>query len=140
MKNRRSNISDSVRKELEFDKVLSLLEEFAQSSVNKERIRSLSIIRNFEKLNYNLDLLEEFKFIESDSNFPQFKYISLSNVITYLKIQNSVLSEDHIFDVYSATNWVNSLINFLGNNEYTTPNIDQLINSLKKECCYKKTY
>ena len=118
MKNRRSNISDSVRKELEFDKVLSLLEGFAQSSANKERIRSLSILRNSEKLNYNLDLLEEFKFIESDSNFPHFKYISLSNIITYLKIQNSVLSEDHIFDIYCATNWVNSLINFLGNNEY----------------------
>ena len=38
MKNRRSNISDSVRKELEFDKVLSLLGGFAQSSANKERI------------------------------------------------------------------------------------------------------
>ena len=138
MKNRRSNISDSVRKELEFDKVLSLLEGFAQSSANKERIRSLSIIRNSEKLNYNLDLLEEFKFIESDSNFPHFKYISLSNVITYLKIQNSVLSEDHIFDIYSATNWVNSLINFLGNNEYITPNIDQLIISLKKSVVIKK--
>ena len=44
MKNRRSNISDSVRKELEFDKVLSLLEGFAQSSANKDRIRSLSIL------------------------------------------------------------------------------------------------
>ena len=103
---------------------MSLLEGFAQSSANKERIRSLSILRNSEKLNYNLDLLEEFKFIESDSNFPHFKYISLSKAITYLKIE-LVLSEDHIFDIYSATNWVNSLINFLGNNEYITPNIDQ---------------
>ena len=69
MKNRRSNISDSVSKELEFDKVLSLLEGFAQSSANKERIRSLSILRNSEKLNYNLDLLEEFntKNIESQN-------------------------------------------------------------------------
>ena len=31
---------------VEFDKVLSLLEGFAQSTANKERIRSLSIIRN----------------------------------------------------------------------------------------------
>ena len=138
MKNRQSNISDSVRKELEFDKVLSFLEGFAQSTANKERIRSLSIIRDSEKLNYHLNILEEFKFIASDSNFPHFKYISLGNVITYLKIQNSVLSEDHIFDVYSATNWVNSLINFLGNNEYTTPNIDQLIISLKKNDVIKK--
>ena len=102
MKNRRSNISDSVRKELEFDKVLSLLQGFAQSSANKERIRSMSILRNSEKLNYNLDLLEEFKFIESDSNFPHFEYISLSYIIKYLKIQNSVLSEDHIFNLYKG--------------------------------------
>ena len=59
-------------------------------------------------------------------------------MITYLKIQNSVLSEDHIFDIYSSTNWVNSFINFLGNNEYITPNIDQLIISLKKNVLIKK--
>ena len=86
MKNKRSNISDSVRKELEFDKVLSLLRGFSQSSANKERIHSLSIIRNSEKLNYNLDLLEEFKLIESDSNFPHFKYIKKFRIQFFQKI------------------------------------------------------
>ena len=46
MRNSRSNITDSVREELEFNKVLDLLENFALSSENKNRIRSLSILHN----------------------------------------------------------------------------------------------
>ena len=44
-----------------------------------------------------------------------------------------------IFLIYiHATNWVNSLINFLGNNEYITPNIEELIIDLKKSNVIKK--
>ena len=75
MKNRRSNISDSVRKELEFDKVLDLLEDFAKSTSNKERIRALSILHNPKVLNYHLDCLYEYKSIQSDTNFPRFEYV-----------------------------------------------------------------
>ena len=55
MRNRRSNITDSVREELEFNKVLDLLENFALSSENKNRIRSLSILHNPKVLNHHLD-------------------------------------------------------------------------------------
>ena len=82
-----SNISDSVRKELEFDKVLNLLEAFAKSSENKKRIKALSILHSPKVLNYHLDCLQEYCFIESDSNFPKFGYNDLHEVIMYLKIK-----------------------------------------------------
>ena len=83
MKNRRSNISDSVKKELEFDKVLYLLEEFSKSTSNKQRIRSLSILHNPKVLNYHLDCLYEYQSIQSDTNFPCFEYVNLKKVINY---------------------------------------------------------
>ena len=138
MKNRRSNISDSVQKELEFDKVLSLLEGFAKSTTNKERIRSLSILHNPKVLNYHLDCLHEYQCVQSDTNFPRFEYINLKEVINYLKIENSVLTEDQFFDVYNASIWVNSLIHFLNNNDYDAPTIRQLIGDLKKNLTLKK--
>ena len=138
MKNRRSNISDSVKKELEFDKVLYLLEEFAKSTSNKQRIRSLSILHNPKVLNYHLDCLYEYQSIQSDTNFPCFEYINLKEVINYLKIENTVLTEDQFFDVYNASIWVNSLIHFLNNNDYDTPTIHELIGDLKKNITLKK--
>jgi len=138
MKNRRSNISDSVRKELEFDKVLDLLEAFAKSTSNKEHIRALSILHNPKVLNYHLDCLQEYKSIESDTNFPRFEYLNLNEVIKYLKIENSVLTEDQFFDIYNASNWVNSLIQFINSNEYEIPTILQLIGDLKKSVTLKK--
>jgi len=138
MKNRRSNISDSVRKELEFDKVLDLLEAFAKSTSNKERIRALSILHNPKVLNYHLDCLQEYKSIESDTNFPRFEYLNLNEVIKYLKIENSVLTEDQFFDIYNASNWVNALIQFINSNEYEIPTILQLIGEMKKSVTLKK--
>ena len=88
MKNRRSNISDSVRKELEFDKVLDLLVTFAKSTSNKERIRALSILHSPKVLNYHLDCLQEFSSIQSDKSFPSFEYVDLKEVIRYLNIEN----------------------------------------------------
>ena len=138
MKNRRSNISDSVRKELEFDKVLDLLVAFAKSTSNKERIRALSILHSPKVLNYHLDCLQEYNSIQSDKSFPSFGYIDLKEVIRYLNIENAVLTEDQFFDIYHAANWVNSLIHFIKNNEYEIPTIGQLIGDLKKSITIKK--
>lgn len=138
MKNRHSNISDSVRKELEFDKVLNLLEAFAKSSENKNRIKALSILHSPKVLNYHLDCLQEYCFIESDSNFPKFDYNDLHEVIMYLKIENTVLTEDQFFEIHDAANWVNSFIHFLNNNEYEVPTIFSLLGDLKKSITIKK--
>lgn len=138
MKNRRSNIGASVRKELEFDKVLDLLEAFAKSTTNKDRIRKLSILHNPRVLNYHLDCLQEYQSICTDTNFPRFEYVDLKEVIKFLKIENSVLAEDQFFDVYHASNWVNSLIQFINANEYEIPTILKLIGELKKSVTIKK--
>ena len=89
MKNRRSNISDSVRYELEFNKVLDLLEAYSKSTANKERIQQLSILHSPKILNYHLSCLQEYSSIQSDSNFPRFEYVDLLEVLKYLKIENS---------------------------------------------------
>lgn len=138
MKNKRSNISDSVRKELEFDKVIDLLVAFAKSTSNKERIRALSILHSPKVLNYHLDCLQEYNSIKSDKSFPSFRYIDLNEVIRYLNIENAVLTEDQFFDIYHTANWVNSLINFINHNEYEIPTIEKLIGDLKKSVTIKK--
>ncbi|MDG2164894.1 MAG: hypothetical protein P8K69_04035, partial [Flavobacteriales bacterium] len=100
--------------------------------------RSLSILHNPKVLNYHLDCLYEYQCVQSDTNFPHFEYIHLKEVINYLKIENSVLTEDQFFDVYNASIWVNSLIHFLNNNDYDAPTIRQLIGDLKKNLTLKK--
>lgn len=137
MNDRRSNIKESVRKELEFDKVISLLKDFAKSDSNKERISSLSILHNLKVLDFHLDCLEEFQYIYSDTKFPRYEYIDLSEVIKYLEIQNAVLVEEQLFKIYDATNWVNDLIYFINHNDYEIPKIRLLLGDLKKSLTIK---
>jgi DNA mismatch repair protein MutS2 len=138
MRNRRSNITDSVREELEFNKVVDLLENFALSSENKNRIRSLSILHNPKVLNHHLDCLEEYISIHSDTNFPKFDYVDLLEVLKFLRIKNAVLTEDQFFEILGASNWINSLLQFIHNNEYEIPTILKLIGDLKKSVTIKK--
>lgn len=138
VKQKRSNISESVRRELEFGKIVDLLENFSKSKSNKERIRHLSILYNPKVLNEHLDRLYEFQLLQSDSDFPRFEYLDLTEVLNYLKIQNSVLTEEQFFDIYHASIWVNSLIHFITNNEYEIPRLTALVGDLKKSVTIKK--
>ena len=135
---RRSNISDSVYEELEFGKVLDLLETFAHSKTNKERIRSLSLLYNPKVLNLHLNRLQEYQMIQSDTDFPKFEYLDLGDALKFLKIQNAVLTEEQFFDIYHSSIWVNSLLHFINNNEYETPTILDVIGDLKKSLTLKK--
>tara|TARA_Y100000385_G_scaffold291963_1_gene374762 strand:- start:4991 stop:7069 length:2079 start_codon:yes stop_codon:yes gene_type:complete len=138
MKVKRSNIGESVRKELEFDRILELLGGFSKSSLNKERIQNLSIIHNPKVLNYNLDCLQEYQIIESDSQFPSFRYMDLNQTLRYLHIQNVVLTEDQFFQIYDASVWVNQFLHFIQSNEYETPKIVELLGDLKKSSSIRK--
>lgn len=138
MKVKSSNIGESVRKELEFDRILELLGGFSKSSLNKERIQNLSIIHNPEVLNYNLDCLQEYQIIESDSQFPSFRYMDLNQTLRYLHIQNAVLTEDQFFQIYDASVWVNQFLHFIQSNEYEIPKIVELLGDIKKSSSIRK--
>ena len=117
---------------------MDLLEAYSKSILNKERIYALSILHSPKVLNYHLNCLQEYISIQSDSNFPRFEYVDLTEVLKYLKIENSLLTEDQFFEILTASNWVNSLIHFIANNEYETSTIQQLIGSIKKSVTIKK--
>lgn len=138
MKANGSNIGEAVRKELEFDRILELLGGFSRSSLNKERIQSLSIFHNPKVLNYHLDCLQEYQWIESDTQFPSFRYMDLKEPLKYLQIQNAVLTEDQFFQIYDASVWVNQFLHFIQSNEYEIPTIVELLGSLKKSSSIKK--
>ena len=117
---------------------MDLLEAYSKSILNKERIYALSILHSPKVLNYHLNCLQEYISIQSDSNFPRFEYVDLTEALKYLKIENSLLTEDQFFEILTASNWVNSLIHFIANNEYETSTIQQLIGSIKKSVTIKK--
>ena len=138
MRVNQSNIDKSVRKELEFDRILEFLGQFSKSSFNKDRIQNLSIINNPKILNYHLDCLLEFQYIQSDYQFPSFSYIDLKEPLKYLHIQNAVLTEDQFFQIYDASVWINKFLNFINHNEYEIPSILELFEDLKKSSSIRK--
>lgn len=138
MKVKGSNISEAVRKELEFDQILELLVGFSRSFSNKERIQNLSIFHDPKVLNYHLDCLQEYQWIESDSQFPSFRYMDLKEPLRFLQIENAVLTEDQFFQIYEASIWVNKFLHFIQSNEYEIPTILELLGDIKKSSSISK--
>ncbi len=138
MKVKGSNISEAVRKELEFDQILELLVGFSRSFSNKERIQNLSIFHDPKVLNYHLDCLQEYQWIESDTQFPSFRYMDLKEPLRFLQIENAVLTEDQFFQIYEASIWVNKFLHFIQSNEYEIPTILELLGDIKKSSSISK--
>ena len=110
MINKNLKIDQKLKNELEFNKIIKILNENSKSEFNKIRINNIEVYKDEKEINYHLNCLDEFKFIKSFNEYPRFKYIDLSDCIKLLKISNSILSKDQIFNIYDAVDWANSFL------------------------------
>ena len=86
MINKNLKIDQKLKNELEFNKIIKILNENSKSEFNKIRINNIEVYKDEKEINYHLNCLDEFKFIKSFNEYPRFKYIDLSDCIKLLKI------------------------------------------------------
>ncbi len=123
----------SVRKELEFDKIVDLLMGFSQSPRNKNYFKNIQPLHSYSNLQGLMACLEEYMIFRGDQSAPGFQYHSLDRSVKMLNIQGSVLEPLDIFAIYYAVDFSNRSLKYFSDNARPFAALKSLYIGLRSE-------
>lgn len=106
----------SVKKELEFDKIIDLLEGYSNSPKNKNYFKNIQPLHSFINLRGLLDCLDEYMIFRGDQSAPGYQYQSLDRSVRMMKVSGSILDPEDIFAIYNAVEFSNRSIKYFKEN------------------------
>lgn len=101
---------------LEFDKVLSLLEENCLSPLGRAHVNNIQFYTEADDINVFLHETREFLLLLENPNkeFPQSNYLDLKDELKLIGLENAVLSEHQLFQLLKVVAVVQQIIDFFG--------------------------
>jgi DNA mismatch repair protein MutS2 len=124
-------IDNQTLKDLEFTIIQEWLTNFASGRTAKERLANLKPGNNFEQIKNELLQLKEFHTIRTvGEHFPAMQFEELTKELTFLPIQDAVLSQEGFVRIYRASELVNAIIYFFDKREEAYPKLIENIQSV----------
>lgn len=124
-------IDNQTLKDLEFTIIQEWLTNFASGPTAKERLANLKPGNNFEQIKNELLQLKEFHTIRTvGEHFPAMQFEELTKELTFLPIQDAVLSQEGFVRIYRASELVNAIIYFFDKREEAYPKLIENIQSV----------
>ncbi len=123
----------SVRKELEFDKIVDLLIGFSQSPRNKDYFKNIQPLHAYNNLQGLMACLEEYMIFKGDQSAPAFQYQSLDRSVKMLNVQGSILEPEDIFAIYISVDFSNRSLKYFSENSRPFESLKGLFGVLKSE-------
>ena len=107
-------IDEQSGKELEFDKIKSLLSNYCKSAKAKFNAQRISPFKSSEDLNKELAILKEIKLVHEDGSisFPHPSAEDIDYALKLLDINNGVLTVDELVKVYKLCLGTKEIIDF----------------------------
>jgi len=128
--------------ELEFDEVKSLLSKHCNSQAAKDIANKISIFRDKNKLDNELQLIKEIYDIlfVLENHFPSLHFIELKHEFDTLRIEGAILTLEQIINILRLCKTTHTLLKFTHKNKEEYPllvaecdgieNIDPIYNSI----------
>ena len=86
------SIPKKTLEDLEFNIVIDQISNYCITSMGREELLSINPESEFDKINFNLDLVSEYlSSLENDNNFPNHGFESISRELKIIEIENSQL-------------------------------------------------
>ena len=86
------SIPKKTLEDLEFNIVIDQISNYCITSMGKEELLTIKPELEFDKINFNLDLVSEYlSSLENDNNFPNHGFESISRELKIIEIENSQL-------------------------------------------------
>ncbi len=123
----------SVRKELEFDKIIDILMSFSQSPRNKNYFKNIQPLHSYNNLQGLMACLEEYMIFRGDQSAPGFQYQSLDKAVKMLNVQGSILEPVDIFAIYNAVEFANRSLKYFSENARPFDSLKGLFQGLRSE-------
>ncbi len=118
---------------IEFKYIKNILREYCCSSIGKEFVDIITYSTDLVKINNQLDECFEFITLINEYTFPETSIFDLRECLNRIKIENSYLDINELYELNKILNLFVTISNFFKhqdpqNNSYKFPNLNNLIN------------
>ena len=105
-------------KKLGFDEIQSLIKGKCLSTLGKELVDKMTFSTKADEINEWMEQIKEFRRIEEEQvEFPLAYFFDCRASLLRIRVENTHLEEDELFDLRRSLGTINDIVNFLGKNE-----------------------
>ena len=128
------SIPKKTLEDLEYDSVINCICKYSVTTHGKEKIKSLEPSVNYEQIYFDLNLVSEYlSSLDSENNFPNHGFDSISTELKMIKLENSQLEIESFKKIKHICDLTFLHIKFLKKFKTYYPNIFSLTASIKVE-------
>ena len=125
-------IPEKTLEDVEFPQVLGHIAEHAQTFLGKQAVLNIRPIESIKDRNTQLRMVSEILLGTQNKNeIPPYKSKNLKDVITLLRIENSVLTPQQFNSIVFNNNTANNLLRYIKKNNVLFPYLNQLGSHIK---------
>ena len=101
-----------------FDEICTLLKAQCLSTLGKEKVDEITFSDDAVTINEWLQQTREFRRLQQETeNFPLNYFFDVRESITRIRLENTHLEEDELFDLRRSLETITGIVNFLNKNE-----------------------
>ena len=101
-----------------FDEIRTILKAQCLSTLGKEKVDEITFSDDAATINEWLEQVREFRRLQQETeNFPLNYFFDVRESITRIRLENTHLEEDELFDLRRSLETITGIVNFLNKNE-----------------------
>lgn len=105
---------DNIEQKLGFDRIRQMVVEQCTNALATRMAEEMRFSSDFEKVQYELQLTEEMRqIVLMESEFPQQDFIDLTPILTHLRVGNTVIPLESLFDLKLSLRTIRECYYFL---------------------------
>ena len=110
---------DNIEQKLGFDRIRQMVVEQCTNALATRMAEEMRFSSDFEKVQYELQLTEEMRqIVLMESEFPQQDFIDLTPILTHLRVGNTVIPLENLFDLKLSLRTIRECYYFLTAEEH----------------------
>lgn len=110
---------DNIEQKLGFDRIRQMVVEQCTNALATRMAEEMQFSSDFEKVQYELQLTEEMRqIVLMESEFPQQDFIDLTPILTHLRVGNTVIPLESLFDLKLSLRTIRECYYFLTAEEH----------------------
>ena len=109
---------NNFERKLGFDEIRRLLKERCLSTLGKEKVDEIAFSTDHQQINEWLTQVREFRRLkEEKDDFPMQYFFDVREAVTRIRLENTHLEEDEVWDLRRSLETIANIVNFLSRSE-----------------------
>ena len=112
-------MNNNIEHKLGFDRIRQMVEEHTTNALATRMVEEMSFTTDYDRLQHELQMVEEMRqIVLMESSFPQQDFIDLTPILTHLRVGNTVIPVESLFDLKLSLRTIRECYLFLTAEEH----------------------